>query len=128
MAQLPDWTALGGAQPSPSFRRVMPDTAGKEIEQGVESIGAAGSKLADEAQIQQTNLARAQGANALLDHELAVKQLAEQTNQDVVTGKLPYQQAAQTFNGSLAKIPTPQIANLDQVGQMSLQRGVQRNI
>src|SRR5271155_5572978 len=98
MANIPDFTALGpNPTPTPSYRRPFFDQSGSIIQRGAEDLGNAleqtGAQASDELkrqQIQATNYARSLASNAMLDHELTVKQTAKQIQDGIATGDIPF--------------------------------------
>lgn len=127
MAQIPDFTALGGRPtPTPSSRRPLDDQSGQIIARAGEGLGQSLEQVGNDQYVRNTNMARAQASNAALDHEIAVKTQAEQIQQQVVTGQLPYDQARQTYDDAVSKIPAPQIPNLDPVGAENFQKALKR--
>lgn len=128
MPKIPDWTAVGTATPTPSYRRPFLDQSGEII---AHAIGEAGQGLEQAANTQYTtnvNMARAQASNALLDNEIAVKTQTEQIRQKVASGDLPWNQAAQSFDDWNSQQTAPDIQNLDPVGQENFQKGLKRNV
>lgn len=127
MAQIPDFTALGARPtPTPSYRRPLNDQSGEIIARAGEGLGQSLEQVGNDQYVRNTNMARAQASNALLDHEIAVKTQGEQIQQQVATGQLPYAQARQTYDDAVAKIPTPQVPNLDPIGAENFQKGLKR--
>ncbi len=128
MAQIPDFTALGPRPtPTPSYRRPFTDESGQIIAGAVGGLGQSLQQVGNEQYAQNANMARAQASNALLDHEIAVKTQAQQIQQQVASGDLPYGQARQTYDDAVAKIPTPEIQNLDPAATENYQKGLKRN-
>jgi hypothetical protein len=129
MAQIPDFTALGERPtPTPSNAQPFDDQSGQIIAQGVEALGGSLTQMANEQYARNVNLARAQAANASLDHEIAVKTAAEQVQQRVASGELPYDKARETLDSEISKIHAPDIPHLDPVGRENFQRAIQRNV
>jgi hypothetical protein len=129
VAQIPDYTALGQTPvPTPSYRRPFVDESASGVDQAIAGFGQTLEKVGDQQYARDANLARAQSNNAFLDHKIAVETLRQNVQDQVATGQLPYQSAHDTFNAQVAKIPVPQIDNLDQIGQMQLERGVKDNV
>lgn len=123
MAQIPDYTAVGTQVPVPSYRRVMPDESGRIIAGGIESLGRGLEESSDEL----ANFARAKASNALLDQQLAVKNTTEDIRQKMASGEITWDQAPQAYADAIGKMQPPQIKNLDNYGQLMLQRGIERN-
>lgn len=128
MAVIPDAMSLPLQAPQAAYRRPLVDDSGR-------LLGAAGSGFAselgdaaDQSYIQDKNMARAQAANAVTDHELAVKQTLLTTQQAIADGTIPYGQAQDKFNTALQNVKAPEIANLDDIAQQSYQRSIQRNV
>jgi len=128
MPKLPDFTSVGQRPVSQAAAAPAQDVSGQIVDQSLQMAGASLSADAQEAYVQRTNLARAQAANALLDHEIAVKSATNDIAQKVQTGELPYQQAKQQFEDTVTKIQPPEIQYLDPVAQQNLKKGAERNI
>ncbi len=129
MAVIPDPMSEGPLPtPTPSYRRPLVSDTGR-------LLGAAGAELgntivqaSDDAWMQNKNMARAQAANASLDHELAVKQTLQTTQQGIADGSIPYAQAPDVFNKAIAGIQAPSVPNLDPIAAQSLARTTQRTL
>jgi len=65
---------------------------------------------------------------AIAQHEIAVKGVTEQIQQSVADHTLPYDQAKQAYTDQVAKIPVPQIANLDPAAQVEMQGHIQQHV
>jgi hypothetical protein len=104
------------------------DESGEILARAGEGLGGTLERIGDEQYAQKVNYARAQASNALLDHEIAVKNTTEQLRQDISDGKVPWDQASEQYQTQVAKIETPQIDNLDPVGQENFERGIKRNV
>lgn len=125
MPRIPDFTEVGLATPQPELTpRVPVSEAGEMIGRSVDELGSAmGMEYS-----QQQRMLAAQGENAVLDHRLAVEQLAETTKQQIASGQLPYAQARQQFDDQVGKIPPPTFDGLASPAASSLQRETQRTI
>lgn len=129
MAEIPDFTALGQRpQPTPAYRRPLVDQSGQIMAHGLEEAGASLQETGEQVYARTVNLARAQASNALLDHEISVKNTVDQIQQQVQAGKLPWDQAPQVYDDLTSKLETPNIAHLDPIGQQNLERGMKRNV
>lgn len=139
MANIPDYTALGTPQdptPAPARRLALEgDMSGEVLAQAGEELGRSiatlGSDIYDRQQkdkIQAVNLARAQAANATVDHQISLQTIVEKTREGIASGDIPYEGARQHFNDQVAALPTPQIPNLDPVGQENFHKQLIRNI
>lgn len=137
MAQIPDaFSILQGDTPSGDSRvRPYVSHGGEYIAAGIQQLGRGLGDLAGgyaeaqkRAEIQQVNLARAQSANAALDHQIAVETTAQQIDNDVQSGKIKYTDARQAFDDQAAKIQPAQIPNLDPVGQENYDKAIKRNV
>jgi hypothetical protein len=104
------------------------DESGEILARAGEGLGGTLERIGDEQYAQKVNYARAQASNALLDHEIAVKNTTEQLRQDIADGKVPWDQASEQYQTQVAKIETPQIDNLDPIGQENFERGIKRNV
>lgn len=125
MPRIPDFTEVGLATPQPELTpRVPTSDAGEIIGRSIEELGSA---LGNAGQEQQRLLA-AKGENAVLDHRLAVQNLAEQTRQGIVDGSVPYATARQSFDDQVAKLEPPTFEGLRPAVADSLQRETQRSI
>lgn len=76
----------------------------------------------------QDEMARAKTANALLDHELYSKTVAEGINEEITTGVIKYQDAEKVFQERMAKAPTFEMQDIDPVLTENYQRGIKRNL
>lgn len=127
MPRLPDVADL--QRPIPRAQgRVLADQSGQIVGRALEEAGASAANLMERRYAEGVNLARAQASNALLDHEIAVRNKADDIRQRVESGELPYDQARATFDKEASDIQRPQIAHLDPIGQQNLQKGVDRNL
>lgn len=128
MPRLPDFTSIGSRPVSTVAAAPAADLSGQIEAQSTGQLGQVLGSVADEAFTQRTNLARAQAANALLDHEIAVKSATQDLADKVNTGEVPYQQAKQQFEDTVTKIQPPQIQYLDPIAQQNLKKGAARTI
>ncbi len=128
MARIPDFTAVGFQSPQPIDRRVPVDQSGEMIGRGVEELAGAVRQAGDMKYAQQQRMLAAKGENAILDHQLAVQQLAETTRQQIASGDLDYNQARAQFDDQVTKIPQPTFEGLAAPAADSLQRSMQRNV
>lgn len=132
IAPLPDYTDLGQA-PTPTDRApIVEDNSTEVLGQGVERAGMiavdAQKEAQDKADVEAKNLARAQSANAAIDHEIAVRNVTDNIQQQVQSGQLPYAQASAEFKKQSLAIPVPQITNLDPVGKENYGKLLRRNL
>jgi hypothetical protein len=102
------------------------DTSGQIQDQSLEQAGQALGQSAEQMFAERTNLARAKAANAHIDYEVAVKQATVDLAEKVQTGEVPYSQAKQQWQQTVAGIELPKIDYLDPVGQEHLKKGTQR--
>ena len=128
MPRLPDFTAFGARPVSTVAAAQAQDSSGQVQAQATGQLGDALSNVAEQVYVQRTNLARAQAANALLDHEIAVKTATQDLEEKVQRGEVPYQNAKQQFEDTVTKIQPPQVQYLDPVAQQNLKKGAERNI
>lgn len=128
MAQIPDFTAVGAAVPTPSYRRVPVDESGRILEGGAEALGRGLEQAANEDYTRNVQLARGEMDNAVLDHQIGVRTAVENVRDQVESGQLSWDQAGQAYQDAIGKLQVPQIRNLDPVGQETFQRGVARNV
>lgn len=128
MPTLPDYTSLGQRPVSTAFAAPAQDRSGQIQDQAVSQLSGTLGNIADEAFTQRVNLARAQSANAALDHEIAVKSATQDLAEKVERGEVPYTQAKQTFADTVAKIQPAQVQYLDPVGQQNLKKTAERTI
>lgn len=128
MPRIPDFTTLGLESPQPIDRRVPVDESGNIVGRGVEEFAGALRQAGDMQYAQQQRMLAAKGENAILDHQLAVGQLAETTKQQIASGDLDYNSARQQFDDQVAKIPQPTFDGLAAPAAESLQRSMQRNV
>lgn len=127
MPRLPDATSLGDRPTPQAARGIVSDQSGQIIGQGVENLGRAAIRFADDVRIQRVNLARAQASNAVLDHEIAVRSKADEIQKRVQSGDLSYNDAQSTFDKEAGSLPRPEIRNLDPVGAQNFSKGLERN-
>jgi hypothetical protein len=128
MAQIPDYTALGPTPvPTPSYRRPFIDESARGVDEALAGFGATIERAGQQGQQQDVNFARSQASTSLIDHELAVKTQTEAIRDQVASGQLSWDQAPKAFDDWNSKQQTPQIANLDPMGQELLERGMKRN-
>lgn len=127
MPRLPDIADLQRPIPR-SQRPVVTDQSGQIIGRALENAGGEAADLMDRRYANSVNLARAQASNALLDHEIAVRNKADDIRQRVESGDLPYAEARQTFDQEASAIERPQITHLDPVGQQNFTKGLDRNV
>lgn len=128
MARIPDFTAVGFESPQSIDRRVPVDQSGEMIGRGVEELAGAVRHAGDMQYAQQQRMLAAKGENAVLDHQLAVQQLAETTKQQIASGDLDYNTARQQFDDQATKLPQPTFDGLAAPAADSLQRSMQRNV
>ncbi|HEY1900767.1 MAG TPA: hypothetical protein VGG49_13345 [Steroidobacteraceae bacterium] len=128
MPQIPDFTAVGNTVPTPSYRRPFLDESGAEIASSITGLGAAAEQMDEQQKNQNVAMARAQASNALLDHQLTIKTTAQDIQDQVASGQLSWDQAAQTYQDKVSKLQAPTILNLDPLGQQSLTRGMQQQV
>lgn len=130
MAMIPDPMSSEGPAPTPtpSYRRPLVPDSGRLIGAAGAQLGDTVSDAADQNFLATRNMARAQAANASLDHELAVKQTLQQTQEAIATGQVPYQQAPQVFDKALEGIQAPSVPNLDPIASETLNRTTQRTL
>lgn len=128
MPQIPDWTAVGTATPTPSYRRVIPDQSGEIAAHGADTLGQAIEDVSNDQYAQGQKLLAAKGENGVLDHRLAVQNAAESMRQQIATGDVPYAQARAKFDEQVQQIPAPQFDGLNPVVADSLQRETQRSV
>lgn len=106
---------------------VTPAADTSSIGAAVEHLGDVGVNIAENMRARNVVQARGKAANAVLDHELAVKTTAEAINDKVATGELDYNAARKTYDDEIAKIPRPTIDYLDPTGADALDRGIKRS-
>lgn len=128
MPKLPDFTFVGPRQVTQAAAAPAADSSGTIAGQSMVQAGAALSDIADQAFVHRTNLARAQAANALLDHEIQVKSATQDIARKVQTGELPYAQAKQTWEDTVGKIQPAQPQYLDEVAAQNLKKGAERTV
>ena len=128
MPRLPDAMGLGVVAPSRAAAAPAVDNSGLIQDQEMAQAGQALGQVAEQAFTQRANLARAQAANALLDHEISVRSATDDIERKVQTGEIPYSQAKQTFEDTVAKIQPAQVQYLDPVARQNLQKGAERTI
>ncbi len=118
MATLPDASALG-QRPIPQSRAnfVPAPMPGVDIGNTLNAIG-------EEQYKERTQLAQWKASNALLEHDLAVKQKVAEIGDRVRTGDLAYQDAAKTFSDEVSKIEAPAIQYADDKTQANLAEGI----
>lgn len=122
--------------PMPNFGNAVPDAPpmmqpaagafGGGVADALQQIGNQGMRLAEDMRQQNMAMGRAQAANAMLDHEIAVKTATADIHNRIQTGELPYGQANNAFQDTISKITIPKIDNADPVTQENLARGVER--
>lgn len=127
MPTIPDFTALGpSATPTPSYRRPFSDESTADVGNAIAGIGRTMEQGVAQQRDQNVAMARAQASNALLDHELAVKNINQGITDQVASGDLTWDKAPQTYQDQVSKLEPPNIENLDPIGQQTLDRGIQR--
>jgi len=127
MPRLPDVADF--QRPVPRAQgRVVADQSGQIIGQALQDVGSTAANIMERRYAEGVNLARAQASNALLDHEIAVRNKADEIRQRVDSGDLPYDQARTTFEQEATAIERPQIQHLDPIGQQNLSKGLDRNL
>ena len=128
MAQIPDWTALAGATPNPTYRRVQVDDSAAQAWNQVSSLGNTLEQSANDQRKQQQQLLYAQAQNAVEQHDLAVQTAAHGVVEDVASGKVPYDQAHDQLDQAVKKIPLPDLSGLPDPIATIQQGRIQRNI
>jgi hypothetical protein len=128
MAQIPDWTALAGAVPTPIYRRVDVDESAAGVDEAIAGVGRTIQQTANDQWTQQQQLLDAKAQNAVEQHALAVQTAAEGLRQDIVSGKVPYDQAHDQLNQMVQNIPQPDFSNLRAPVATVLQGRIQQNI
>lgn len=128
MARIPDFQELGYDTPAPVDRRVIVDQAGSELEQASKGLASDIEQAGDMRYDQQQRMLAAQGENAVLDHQLQVQELVENTKQGIADGSIPYANARAQFNDQVGKIQAPTFGGLAAPVAASLQRTTQRNV
>ena len=93
---------------------------------GVVALGETAMRASNELFDKSQDMARAKAANALLDHEIAVKTAAEEIHTKVQTGEIPYAKATQAYTDTIGKLKPPEIEYIDPVTSENLQRGIKR--
>ncbi len=138
MAQIP-MGAFGQATVVPRPNRSSVDLSGTEAAgRAIAQAGQVGMEIADQnlrmqqaerqrEQNERDALARVRAANAVLDHELQTRAVVEGLQAEVADGSLDWRKAEEEYQARLAKIPAPQIDDLDPVGIEQSQGGVRRN-
>jgi hypothetical protein len=96
------------------------------IGEAAAQLGATAMRVGEQIHERRIVEARGKAANAILDHELAVKSAADDISQKVATGEIDPDQARKTYDDTVAKIQPPRIDYLDDIGANALQRGMQR--
>jgi hypothetical protein len=109
---------------TPGVTRVADTSA---IGAGVAQLGTAVGQVAEAQHLQRVGLARAQAANAVLEHRIAVNGAADAMRDRIASGEVSYDQARQSFDEDVSKIPAPKIDYLDPVGAEGLDRGLKQN-
>lgn len=121
---------FGNAIADPAPRINIPRGAFSAGE-GLQKLGDTGMQVASaamEEQRQQNDaLKRTQAANALLDHEIAVKTAGQDIAQQLADGTMNYKEAADAYKSRIADIPKPDAAGFDPVTAENFSRGVKRN-
>lgn len=128
MARLPDFTALGERPVTRVAAAPAQDSSGQIQAQATGQLGQALSDVAEQVYVQRTNLARAQSANAALDHEIAVKSATQDLADKVQRGEVPYTEAKKQFEDTITKIQPAQVQYLDPVGQQNLKKAAERTV
>lgn len=127
MARIPDLSQVGfGGAPQEPYTRPIYGDSGTQIAEGMLEAGNTLQRQGEQDYASQVNLARAKASNALLDRELAVKGIQQQIGEDVNSGKLPFGQAAQSYQDQVGKLGVPAIDGLDPVGQENFENGLKR--
>lgn len=127
MVQIPDWTSIAPAVPTPSYRRVQVDESARGIDEQISNLGQGLEQVGNQDYARNVNFARAQASSALIDHELAVKTQTEAIRDQVAAGQISWDQAPKVFNDWYQKQQAPAIQGLDPLGQETLERGMKRN-
>ncbi|MGH8142826.1 MAG: hypothetical protein ACREU2_09950 [Steroidobacteraceae bacterium] len=129
MARIPDFTSLGMDTPQPQLTpRIPTDESGNIIGQGAAELSQSVKNAGDLQYAQKQRMLAAQGENAVLDHRLAVENLAQQTSQSVADGSTDYNTARAQFDQQVGKIPVPTFGSLAAPVAASLTGETQRNI
>ncbi|HWU35466.1 MAG TPA: hypothetical protein VN023_09560 [Methylovorus sp.] len=121
----------------------QPVTGGAQV-QGAGAVGQSLNRLGDVGNTIATNalvldaraaqkqkslddeLAKAKTANALLDHELYLKESSADIADKVTRGEIPYTDAIKTFDEVVSKAPKYEVPNGDPVLTENFQRGLKR--
>jgi hypothetical protein len=128
MPQIPDWTALPGATPQPSYRRIYPDDSAAAVMGDVANLGATIERNSNEQLVQQQQLADAKVHNAVEQHALAVQTATQGLREDIASGKVPYDQAHAQLSQAIGQIPQPDLSGARPAAATLLQGLIQRNI
>jgi hypothetical protein len=118
-----------------SFQRPVPTSrrgagtgeAAGVIADALVGVGAELRAAGERERVNRVNMARAQAANALLDHEIAVRTTAEAYERKIQAGEIHYGEARKRFDEEVGKIALPPIAELDPVGRENFDKGIKRN-
>lgn len=132
MAQIPDWTAIPQAVPTPSYRRVQVDNSGAEVADAAARLGntvwKAGFEDRHEQHIQEQQLRDAKAQNDAETQNLALQTAAEKMREDIASGQVPYDQARDQFDQQVQKIPQPDFSGIRAPVAEILRGRVGRNI
>ncbi|WP_223621173.1 hypothetical protein [Lysobacter sp. ESA13C] len=94
---------------------------------GLQQVAGTIGQIAQQQLDDNEALARAKASNALLDHELQVKQRAEDLQQRISSGDLDWRQAEVEAKTAFDEIETPKIAGLGPADVERMQGGFTRN-
>lgn len=109
-----------------STQDVAPQADTSAIGRGIESLGANLEDAGNEIQQQRRQMAAAQASNALLDHEISVKQVAQNVTGQLTRGEVDPNDAQKAYDEQVSQIDVPDINNLGGAGKEAYSRGVKR--
>lgn len=97
------------------------------IGEGLQAIGATLQNVAAINRQKERERARAESANAYLDHQIGTKEAAQDVADKLSTGELTPDDANDAYRSAVDKLPAPDIKGLDPVDRENLSRGLKRN-
>jgi hypothetical protein len=124
MANIPLSPDLGQGTPQP--QRTPTAEAPTALADAAQRAGQTLSGIADDRMQQIEQMGRAKAANALLDHEIAVKTAAGSIKDGLATGQLSYTDAAKAYQGAVSQIEVPKIDGLDPAAAEQFNSGIKR--
>jgi hypothetical protein len=116
------------AQPAPR-ERIVPGAygdSGTGMQKAGDALLHAGNVLLTEEKNQDLALTRAKAANAVLDREVAVKQISGELSQQLADGSVHYDDAPKLYKQRVADLGMPEMAGLDPVTAENFTKGLKR--